>query len=37
MVVIGEGYFGKTELRLYVAIDKTGGANPNAFTDPLSQ
>jgi hypothetical protein len=37
MVTIGEGFFGKTELRLYVAIDKTAGANPNAFTDSFSQ
>jgi hypothetical protein len=36
MVVIGEGLFKRTELRLYVAIDKTGGANPNAFTDSFS-
>ena len=25
MMVITEGLFGKTELKLYVAIDKTGG------------
>ncbi|WP_028318590.1 hypothetical protein [Desulfobulbus elongatus] len=27
MMVIAEGVLGRTELRLYVAIDKTGGAN----------
>jgi len=31
MMVISEGVLGKTELKLYVAIDKTGGANTNAF------
>jgi hypothetical protein len=31
MMVIAEGVLGKTELKLYVAIDKTGGGNANAF------
>jgi hypothetical protein len=28
MMVISDGVLGKTELKLYVAIDKTGGASP---------
>jgi len=38
MMVITEGVLGKTELHLYVAIDKTGGAGrANTYNDPLAQ
>ena len=37
MMVISEGVLGKTELKLYVAIDKTGGANANASSNSFSQ
>jgi hypothetical protein len=37
MMVISEGVLGKTELKLYVAIDKTGGASGNTMRDSLSQ
>jgi len=37
MMVISEGVLGKTELKLYVAIDKTGGANPSASSNSFSQ
>lgn len=41
IMVISEGVLGKTELKLHVAIDKTGGAqssgNANSFNDPLSR
>lgn len=31
MIVISEGMFSKTELKLYVAIDKTGGSGGGSF------
>jgi len=37
MMVISEGVLGKTELKLYVAIDKTGGANPSVSNNSFSQ
>ena len=37
MMVISEGVLGKTELKLYVAIDKTGGANASASSNSFSQ
>jgi hypothetical protein len=41
IMVISEGVLGKTELKLHVAIDKTGGAsassNANTFNDSISQ
>lgn len=33
MMTISEGVLGKTELKLYVAIDKTSGGRSNAFSD----
>ncbi|MDY0389848.1 hypothetical protein [Desulfobulbus oligotrophicus] len=33
MVTIAEGVLGKTELKLYVAIDKTSGGRSNTFDD----
>ncbi len=37
MMVISEGVLGKTELKLYVAIDKTAGANASASSNSFSQ
>ncbi len=37
MMVISEGVLGKTDLKLYVAIDKTGGANASAPSNSFSQ
>jgi len=37
MMVISEGVLGKTDLKLYVAIDKTGGANASASSNSFSQ
>jgi len=37
MMVISEGVLGKTELKLYVAIDKTAGTSANTFSDSVSQ
>jgi len=33
MMVISEGVLGKTELKLYVAIDKTASSSSNAFNE----
>lgn len=37
MMVISEGVLGKTVLKLYVAIDKTGGGGGNSFSEPAAQ
>jgi hypothetical protein len=37
MMVIAEGLFGKTDLALYVAIDKTAAAGMNPFGETISQ
>lgn len=35
MMVISEGMLGKTELKLYVAIDKTAAGNANSFGESV--
>ncbi len=37
MMVIADGMFGKTDLTLYVAIDKTAAAGMNPFGEAISQ
>jgi len=37
MMVVSDGMFGKTELKLYVAIDKTSSGGTNPFGEPVSR
>lgn len=37
MMVISDGMFGKTELKLYVAIDKTASGGVNPFGESISR